>query len=147
MYWFKPCAGQEIIATCSNGVMMRSAAQTETELSKEHRTAVLEDSQQLHDPADPHDCATFLVSACLYFYTFHYPPTGFYLIFPYLILYRDSLCGLPCSIFCSWPLSWMWLACDQIALKPGALSQSRNIWVFCVVIITLSYKLQEQVCI
>lgn len=88
MYWFKPCAGQEIIATCSNGVMMRSAAQTETELSKEHRTAVLEDSQQLHDPADPHDCATFLVSACLYFYTFHYPPTGFYLIFPYLILYR-----------------------------------------------------------
>ena len=163
MCWFKPCAGQEIIATSSNGVTMRWVAWRAIELSKKHRTGQLclkihhcSVVQRLCDFVYVWPCSfLWFLLVFLYFCSFHYPHRGYLSNFPIQIPPRDSLHGLPGSTFCSWKLSWAFLAYNQVDLRPRGLglipspessSQSRNIGIFAV-ITTLSYKFQEQVCI
>lgn len=163
MYWFKPCAGQEITATSSNRVTVRWAAWRVIALSKKHEQEQLclkihscSVVQQLCDYVYVWLCSfLWFLLVFLYFCSFHYPPIGYLSNFPIQIPPRESLHGLPGSTFCSWALSWAFLVYNQVDLRPGGLclipspeisSQSRNIGIF-VVITPLSDKLQEQVCI
>ena len=163
MYWFKPCAGQEITAASGNGVTVRWAAWRGIELSKKHRTEQLclkihscSVVQRLCDYVYVWLCSfLWFLLVFLYFCSFHYPPIGYLSNFPIHIPPRDNLHGLPGSAFCSWAPSWAFPVYNQVDLRPGGLhlisspeisSQSKHIGIF-VVFTPLSDKLQEQVCI